>query len=516
MPAASIPLRYLQRAALALIVLLGILLRLIQVHDSLWVDELHTAWCAGGSLAEVAQRAAIGNQSPLYFWFMWLLTRLLGASELTLRLPSLVAGSLLPLAVYWVCWRWIRMPIAGLVAAALVAIDPMSIFYATEARPYALVQVLAVVHVAIVAELFERPTMWLRAAVVVGAALLFHLHYTTALLLVAELVYWVVASALAPHEVRYRWPAAVIDASLVLLACLPALPNLLAIFDRRGNWASFVEQRPLLELFDVLPWSLSAVFVLAAVVMGLVWRRQTAQFHNDGGSRSELAAQVRDSSLSTECSVLGTQQLALCWLLVPLCLAWVLTVTDVARLFFPRYLVASAPAAFILVACCVALAPWRWARFFVGALVIAVASWNWTPHSRQEDWRGAIAWLNEQRADAPHPVLVYSGLIESDELVQPHDRLLEDYCLYPVTSLYRVNADRGELVPLPVNHPAHLAPPARELVTRHGGAWVVIRGSDRAATLVLKQVQGALKGSGHIRSQNRFGNVHVALVKSDF
>jgi hypothetical protein len=414
---------------------------------------------------------------------------------LTFRLPSLVAGSLLPLAAYWVCWRWIRMPIAGLVAAVLIVIDPMSIFYATEARPYALVQLLAVVHVAIVVELVERPTVWLRAAVVVGAALLFHLHYTAALLLVAELVYWVVASALAPHEVRYRWPAAVIDASLVLLACVPALPNLLAIFDRRDNWAGFVQQRPLLEFFEVLPWSASVLFVLAALMVSRVL------------GRSRLPLTTHHSPL--------TQLLALCWLLVPLCLAWVLTVSDVARLSFPRYLVASAPAAFILVACCVALAPWRWARFFVGALVIAVALWNWTPHSRQEDWRGAIAWLNEQRADAPHPVLVFSGLIESDGLRQPHDRLLEDYCLYPVTSLYRVKADRGELVPLPVNYPAHLEPPARVLVTRRGGAWVVIRGSERAAALVVKQLNAASSGNWQLRSQTRFGNVHVGLIESD-
>src|SRR5262245_22942566 len=72
-------------------------LRLWHARESLWLDELHTAWCALGSLDEVVPRAAIGNQSPLFFWIEWLLVRIFGPSELMLRLSSLVAGSLLPL-----------------------------------------------------------------------------------------------------------------------------------------------------------------------------------------------------------------------------------------------------------------------------------------------------------------------------------------------------------------------------------------------------------------------------------
>src|SRR5262245_48993574 len=157
-------------------------LRWMPIHESLWVDELHTAWCAAGSLDEVASRAAMGNQSPLFAWIEWLLVRLVGPSELSLRLPSLLAGSLLPLAVYWLSARWSTSGV-GLVAAALITVDPLAIFYATEARPYALVQLLAVTHMATAAELVYRPTVLLRALWVVGAALLFHLHYTTALLI---------------------------------------------------------------------------------------------------------------------------------------------------------------------------------------------------------------------------------------------------------------------------------------------------------------------------------------------
>ena len=101
MPPPDVTAPSLPRASLAAaiaITAIAAALRFWQAGESLWLDELHTAWCAHGSLSEVAQRAAIGNQSALFFWLEWLLVRIFGENELALRLPSLIAGSLLPLA----------------------------------------------------------------------------------------------------------------------------------------------------------------------------------------------------------------------------------------------------------------------------------------------------------------------------------------------------------------------------------------------------------------------------------
>ena len=85
---------------LAAITALAALLRLWQINESLWVDELHTSWCVQDGLSQVVERAAAGNQSPLYFYLAGGITRLLGESEFTLRLPSLLAGIALP-GVTW-------------------------------------------------------------------------------------------------------------------------------------------------------------------------------------------------------------------------------------------------------------------------------------------------------------------------------------------------------------------------------------------------------------------------------
>src|SRR3954468_22303532 len=92
-------------AAAILIAIVAAMMRIWQARESLWLDELHTAWCAVGGLGEVVQRASSGNQSRLFFWFEWLLVRVLGPSELSLRLPSIIAGSMLPIGVYWLAAR---------------------------------------------------------------------------------------------------------------------------------------------------------------------------------------------------------------------------------------------------------------------------------------------------------------------------------------------------------------------------------------------------------------------------
>jgi mannosyltransferase len=467
---------------LAVLSILGAVLRLWQARESLWIDELHTAWCALGDWSQVAPRARIGNQSPLFFWLQWLLVRGLGASEITMRLPSLVAGSLLPAAVFVLARCWTASSWLGLVAAALVVADPLSIYYATEARPYALVQLLAVGHVGVVFALVEQPTAWRRAAFVLGAALLFHLHYTAALVLVAELVLLLPWSM--QREARYPLRHLALDLALIAVLCLPAVLHLGYVFGRRENWASFVPQTPLDKLFDVLPWSAAAGYVAAALILSRFF-----PLPRDGNDRFELH---RRGAL-----------LVLAWLLVPLALTWLTTATDLARLFFHRYLIASAPAAAILAAATAALAPSRWGRAVVATAMAAAAGWSLLARlpddgriirARGEDWRTAVAWLNEQLAEHPDPVLLRSGFIESRGLRQPHAPLLEDYCLLPLTSLYVVRAERADLVPLPSQEPWRIDDALAERLNDRGGAWLVVRtgrrsGADIAAEQLARRLE---------------------------
>jgi len=465
----------------------GALLRLVQTRDSLWVDELHTAWTALGSLGDVLPRAAIGNQSPLFFWGQWLLVRLFGPSELTLRLTSVVAGSLLPLALCLLALRHTGARPVALAVAGLAAFDPLLLFFASEARPYAALQLLAVAHVGLLLETWRQPTRARRLGLVGGAALLFHWHYTAALLLLAEaagygLVCWRRRGALA-----YRPAQAGLDGLAAAALCLPAAPLLLAIFDRRHNWAEFIPQRPWWQMLDPLPWSGGAAVLVLGWLASALWRGRQAEPTPGAGDQ----AQAGDFAV-----------LVLSWLLVPLAAAWLLTRLDIARLFFPRYLAASAPAALLAAALCTELLPARWAKgLAAGLLVLAGVVTSGIPQQlaidgraladRAEDWRGAVAWLNTQ-LEPDDAVLVASGLIEANALVVSQDPLLAEYCLAPVMSLYRLKIERARLEPLPYSNLGELPPAARDLARQHARTWLVVRGRREAASRVERAAIDAL------------------------
>ena len=489
--------------ALATITILGAALRLIQARESLWIDELHTSWAVAGPLGEVASRAGIGNQSPLFFWLEWLLIRAFGASELTLRMPSLVAGSLLPVSLYVLGRRWSRSAVVPLVAAALVAIEPFFLFYATEARPYALVQFLAVIHVGLLAELTRRPTISLRAGCVASGALLFHLHYTTALLLVADLLFFVILKCSATRRgstTMYSVTSFGTDLAVIALVCLPALPSVLTIYERRENWRSFVDDEPTpWMIFMVLPWAASALIIVADVL-------------------ARAAIRIRKRLPGTARRALRWHILLLCWLLAPVIGAWLLTRTHVALLFFSRYLVAASPAAILLAASCAGLAPWRWTRWVIAAALVATSlilsgiTANYQREGRfiadrQEDWRAAVAWLNKERQTEPLPVFVQPGLIEDRALGGQGNKRLEAYCLFPVTGLYPLSINREDLHAVPSGSqpwPANV----RQTLASSKGAWLIGRGNAGAPERVVLE-----SGGWEVESRHAFGTVRVVLLR---
>jgi uncharacterized membrane protein len=74
---------------------------------------------------------------PLYYALAWIWTQITGTGPWGLRSLSAVAG-VATIPVVYLIGRGLRTPRTGLVAAALVAVNPMLIWYSQEARAYAL------------------------------------------------------------------------------------------------------------------------------------------------------------------------------------------------------------------------------------------------------------------------------------------------------------------------------------------------------------------------------------------
>jgi 4-amino-4-deoxy-L-arabinose transferase-like glycosyltransferase len=205
----------------AAITLVGLLLRLRSIGNSLFGDELSTYSIVTthslGGIIRTLDGHSVDLTPPLYFVLAWLAERLGNSPEL-LRLPALISGTATIPLTFLVGKRTVGRS-TGIVGALLVALSPFLIFYSTEARAYALVTCLVLASTLALLEAVEsnRIGWWASYALLACAAM--YAHYTAVFALGAQLLW-----ALAVHRQRVRGLlAASLAAAIGFVPWLPAL-----------------------------------------------------------------------------------------------------------------------------------------------------------------------------------------------------------------------------------------------------------------------------------------------------
>ena len=133
------------RAWVLLIVLLAFALRVYRLGaQAIWWDESLTVYRATHDIGTIlANTILIQNvvthdlQPPLYFLIQHFLVSAFGLSEYALRFLSVFSNVATVPLLYALARRWLS-PSVGVLAALLGALSPFYVWYAQEARPYAL------------------------------------------------------------------------------------------------------------------------------------------------------------------------------------------------------------------------------------------------------------------------------------------------------------------------------------------------------------------------------------------
>jgi mannosyltransferase len=125
--------------AVATITVLGLALRLHRVGEvSLWSDEAFSAWWIHKPLDYLwTDGLVIETTPPLYYTLLKVWAGVFGDGDAALRLFSATASTV-TIPVLFLLGLEIAGPVVGLVAALLFALAPMQIYFAQEARVYAL------------------------------------------------------------------------------------------------------------------------------------------------------------------------------------------------------------------------------------------------------------------------------------------------------------------------------------------------------------------------------------------
>jgi uncharacterized membrane protein len=365
------------------LVLAVLLLWLLPLRSSLWLDETGTYWTIKDGLAATFHRAlAIQGQSPLYYMLAWLALELGGRNEIVLRLPSTLA-LVWALVMLYRLGRELFDHRIGLLAATGFALHPGVAFAASDARPYGLALAFTIASVLALVRWLRHGRLRDAASYVLAATAMIYAHYLFGVMLLVHAAY-----ALGP--VRPRGPvsrrAFCIAAVLLLLAIVPLTPHVISLA-RRSADLSFAPEPNLPNL----------VRVLASTIMPL----------------SILIARDRFRRLGVG-SGLPDLILLLCWSAVPPTLLFVVAFLTPAKVFLARYFLAAAPGLALLTAWAVGALDSVRGRI---ALIAAVAALWITVFAagdqRDQDWRSAATAVRSLVGSQDTPVLVRSGLIES-------------------------------------------------------------------------------------------------------
>jgi 4-amino-4-deoxy-L-arabinose transferase-like glycosyltransferase len=138
--------------------------------QSLWNDEGSSFVQATRTLPEIARNAALDIHPPGYYVLLAGLRLLTGTSEFALRALSAFA-SILSVAFAYALGRRLSGTGAALTAALLVAVNTFSIYYAQEARMYALLALWGAASFWALAGFLRRPApRWMVALALLNAA----------------------------------------------------------------------------------------------------------------------------------------------------------------------------------------------------------------------------------------------------------------------------------------------------------------------------------------------------------
>lgn len=122
-----------------LILLLGLGLRLINLNQSLWLDEAISVQAVkNNSLINLLTQFAPGDvHPPFYYLILKLWTNFFGYSEIATRAPSIIFSLGTVFLVYLIGKKLFSEKV-GIIAALFLAVNPLIIYYAQEARMYSL------------------------------------------------------------------------------------------------------------------------------------------------------------------------------------------------------------------------------------------------------------------------------------------------------------------------------------------------------------------------------------------
>lgn len=404
-----------------LILILAFLLRLVNLNQSLWLDEAVQAITAKGSFWGIFEELRGDFHPSLYHILLWGWVRILGAGEISLRIPSVIFGVGTVLVIKKLTDYGLRIKkltnyelrISGLIGAIFLATAPFHIYYSQEARMYSMATFFAALSMYFFVKVINRLTdcelrklrineltnyglksYGLFLGYFVSTVCLIYSDYYGFLVLLAQIIGGVIIFRKNLNLYISKFLYFYIPIFLFYLPWLPfliiQLKTGLTATAAVPEWknlvnASFLKAIPL----TFVKFAIGRITVFDKKIYGLVAVAIFLFYGWIGGCKGYKS--YKDNKY---------YKLILLWFLVPVLMAWL------GSLIIPNYqpfrLLLVLPAFYLLLAFGIFSFPDMMIRNIIAGVIIGVnlislGVYYFNPYFWREDWRGVVNYLKKEQ-----------------------------------------------------------------------------------------------------------------------
>ena len=318
--------------------------------QSYWFDELFSAYFSNPehSLETVVKLTLADVHPPVYQLMMWLSYQLFGYTEWAGRLPSAIAGVLTVPAMY-LLGRELFNSRVGLYAAALAVPNYYLLYYAQEARSYALLYFLCSLSFLYFLRVINSASRLNLVFYIAATLTLLYTHYFGFVLVIAQGLIFVIYIYSTGWPNRPLVTRAVIAAGTIALVVAPLAPIIARHSAINDFWIPQPETGFLIHYFQAYFNSgLIAVGILLLICVAI------------GG------ALLKQSSRQIRFGIVAL----LVWVAVGYLLPWLRGFTG-QPVITDRNTIMLVPPILLLAACGLNLIPKAWLQRFIGAVLLA-------------------------------------------------------------------------------------------------------------------------------------------------
>lgn len=471
------------------IIILGLFFRVFEKEQStLWTDEFATYWVSNTStLSESISRATITQgQSPFYYILVWGILKIIPESEFALRLISLISSIISIYLIYHIALLLFQnktnssitnssstpslFNIPAIFATLLFSLDTTQIYYAQEARPYALAVMFALISQFYFLKIisfksphnnqdspnsiyhsilqFFKEQKLILFFYITSSSLICYTHYIFGTMILVQNI--LVAIILLRKDKKYNitlqaWCAIQI---IIITTLLPLIYHLYPILTKSSKW-TWLRSGGIIDTIRIFSTMFNgriivmfaSVFIILFIVDYFSKKKSIITFFKDSFRKNNDDHNKQRANLK----YIDLTILLSIWFITPPLFAYIATLLLRTSLLDTRYMTLSLIPFYLLLALCINCLSSKNIKIFLSAFILfAYIGGVLIPTYKNEgrfssriphDWRTAIKVLNQnlQKGDI---IILRSGFVKENWIPYTKNVIIKEYVQAPLKSFY--------------------------------------------------------------------------------